>query len=183
MTEQARPAAEAETERPGVRRLTPANTTLFEGTFSMLHCAVKGEGLFRGVYAVRLFPVRYPTQFLSLRYTTEEEKDREIGVIEDLSAFPPEQRALVQRDLSTHYCERVIRRVHGVRTEYGLLFFRVETQRGEEEFIMPWRGDRAEDYGENGKVLLDSLDNRYIIPDTRELPPADFRRFKGVIYW
>jgi hypothetical protein len=27
----------------GVRLLTPANTTIFEGTFSLLHCAVKDD--------------------------------------------------------------------------------------------------------------------------------------------
>jgi hypothetical protein len=80
----------------GVRRLVPATTTLFEGTYSMLHCAVKNEGLFRSVYAVRLFPVRHPLHFISLRHTTPEDKDLEIGVIEDLGVFPPDQQDLLR---------------------------------------------------------------------------------------
>ena len=48
---------------------------------------------------------------------------------------------------------------------------------------MPWRYDRAEDYGTNGKVLLDAYDNRYIIPDLAQLPPADRRAFTSFIYW
>ena len=70
-----------------------------------------------------------------------------------------------------------------MRNEFGLLFFDVETQRGQEQFIMPWRHDRAEDYGANGKVLLDALDNRYIIPDVGALPPTDRRRLVKYIYW
>ena len=170
-------------QKIGVRRLDPDSTTLFEGTFSMLHCAVKNEGLFRGVYAVRLFPVRFPAQYVSLRYTTPDDKDREIGVIEDLGVFPPDQQDLVRRDLRNHYCENLIQRVYEVRCEFGMLFLEVETQRGREEFTMFWRSDRAEEYGEHGKVLLDALDNRYLIPDMGKLPAPDRRRLVRFIYW
>lgn len=175
---------EADTvEGSGVRRLTPDMATLFEGTFSVLHCSVKGDGLYRGVFAIRMFPVRHPDRYVSLHYTDSSDKDREIGVIEDLCIFPEAQQELVRRDLAAHYCEQTIRRVYRVRYDYGLLFFNVETQRGHEEFVMPWRGDRAQKYGERGKVLLDALDNRYIIPDVEELPATDRKRFTSFIYW
>jgi len=167
----------------GVRRLVPETTTIFEGTFSLLHCAVKGDTLYRGVFAIRMFPIRHPERFVSLCYTDIEEKDQEIGVIADLSVFPKDQQSLVQRSLASHYHEQIIRRILKIRNEYGLLFFEVETQRGEEEFVMPWRGDRAEEYGEKGKVLLDAFDNRYIIPNVEDLPPADHQRFTSFIYW
>ena len=167
----------------GVRRLMPDTTRIFEGTFSLLHCSVKPDSLYRGVFAVRLFPIRYPNNYISLLYTGPDDKDKEIGVIEDLSTFPTEQHALVARSLAAHYYEKIVRRVHKIRYEYGLLFFDVETQRGREDFVMPWRGDRAEDYGEHGKVLLDALDNRFIIPNVDELPPADHNRFVNYIYW
>ena len=167
----------------GVRRLTPETTTIFLGTFSLLHCSVKGDNLYRGVFAVRMFPVRDPTRYISLHYTDVADKDQEIGVIEDLSVFSKEMQELVSRSLAAHYHEQVIQRVHKVYNQYGLLFFEVETQRGSEEFVMPWRGDRTEEYGEKGKVLLDAFDNRYIIPNVDQLPPADQRRFANYIYW
>jgi len=166
-----------------IRWLTPETTSVFEGTFNLIHCTVKGDTLYRGVFAVRMFPVRYPDRFISLRYTDPDEKDREIGVIEDLKTFPKEQQALLAMSLARHYSEQVIGRIHGVRCRYGLLFFEVETQRGREKFVMPWRGDRTEDYGENGKVLLDAFDNRYIIPNVGALPQTDQRRLTVYIYW
>ena len=45
------------------------------------------------------------------------------------------------------------------------------------------RQDRAEDYGTNGKVLLDALGNRYLVPDVSALPSADNRLFTSYIYW
>ncbi|HRU06411.1 MAG TPA: DUF1854 domain-containing protein [Candidatus Brocadiia bacterium] len=168
---------------PGVKWLTPDTTTIFTGTFSLLHCAVKNDNLYRGVYAVLLFPVSWPNRFVSLRYTLPNGKDREIGVIEELAAFPKEAQELLRASLARQYHEQVITRVYRVECEYGLLFFDVETQRGREQFSMPWRGDRAEDYGERGKVLHESLGNRYVIPDVQALPVADARLFTSYIYW
>jgi hypothetical protein len=167
----------------GVRRLTPATTTVFEGTFSLLHCQVKDDNCYRGVFALLLFPISQPDRNISLRYTDLEDKDQEIGVIECLSDFPAVQQQLIKQNLVKQYYEQRIQRIHGIKCLYGLLFFQVETQRGAEEFVMPWRHDRAEDFGADGKVLLDSLDNRYIIPEVSKLPASDRRLFLGFIYW
>jgi ATP-binding cassette, subfamily B, bacterial len=167
----------------GVRLLTPETTTLFEGTFSLMHCAVKDDTLYRGVFAVMMFPVSHPDQYISLRYTDAKDKEQEIGIIVDLKTFPDAARKLVQANLLKHYYEQVITRVYSVENRFGLLFFEVETQLGRREFIMPWRGDRAEDYGANGKALLDAFDNRYLIPDVTQLPPADRNAFTSFIYW
>ncbi len=168
----------------GVRLLTPANATIFEGTFSLIHCAVKNDTLYRGVYAVLMFPIKDSDRFISLRYTDDEDKDKEIGVIEALDAFPAEAQRLVRDALVKHYHEQVLTRIHSVENKFGLLFFDVESrQLGRIQFVMPWRGDRAEDYGANGKILLDAFDNRYIIPDIADLPVADRNAFTSYIYW
>ena len=167
----------------GVRLLTPEKATIFEGTFSLMHCAVKDDTLYRGVFAVMMFPIRYPDRFISMRYTDVKDKEQEIGVIADLGVFPEETQKLVRANLLKHYCEQIVTRVYGVENRFGLLFFEVETQLGRREFVMPWRGDRAEDYGPNGKVLLDAFDNRYIIRDVSKLPTADRNEFTSFIYW
>lgn len=167
----------------GIRVLTPDTCRIFEGTFSLLHCMVKGDILYRAVFAGRLFPIRHPDRYITLHHTDTDEKDKEIGIIEDLAAFSPDQQALVVKSLAAHYYEQVIQRVYEIRNEYGLLFLDVETQRGREDFVMPWRYDRAEDYGETGKVLLDAFDNRYIIRDVSALPAKDRSRFQKYIYW
>ena len=167
----------------GVRLLTPETTNIFEGTFSLMHCAVKDDTLYRGVFAVMMFPITHPERFISLRYTDTKDKEQEIGIIVDLNVFPDAAQRLVRANLVKHYYEQVITRVYTVENKFGLLFFDVETRLGRKAFIMPWRGDRAEDYGANGKVLLDAFDNRYLIPDVTKLPPADRNAFTSFIYW
>jgi len=166
----------------GIKRLIPANTDIFEGEFSLLHCRVD-DILFRGVFAVRLFPIRHPGHFISLNYTTPEDKTREIGVIETLSDFPDEVIRLVERTLEKYYYEQHISRIYRIKLKYDLLFFDVQTHRGREEFILPWRHDRTEEYDVHGKVLLDALDNRYIIPNVLALPERDRKELTRFIYW
>lgn len=177
------PVADERLQATGVRRLTPEIARIFEGAFSLLHCAVKDDRVYRGVFAVLMFPIQFPSQYISLRYTDEKDKIREIGIIEDLNQFPEETRQQVQATLKKQYHEQVITRIHEVKLQYGLLFFDVETTHGRREFLMPWRYDRAEDFGANGKVLLDVSDNRFILPDVEALSAHEQRRFTSYIYW
>jgi hypothetical protein len=163
--------------------LVPETTHIFEGTFSLLHCHVKGEPPYRGVFAVKLFPVSHPNRYISLLHTDLNDKTQEIGVIEELGGFPEEEQSLIRISLGKQYYEQIITGVQDVEAQHDLLFLEVETQRGREEFVMRWRQDRAEDYGDRGKVLLDVFENRYIIPDVAVLPSADQRRLRKYIYW
>ena len=167
----------------GLRRLVPQDTKMFEGTFGLMHCQVWGDTLYRGVFAVMLFPISHPDRFISLRYTGEYDKAAEIGVIEDLGAFDAEQQALVRESLAKHYHERFITRILEVRYQHAMLHFTVETQLGQEQFLMPWKYERAEPYGIKGKVLLASSDNRYVIRDITSLPTPDQKKLTLYIYW
>jgi len=179
----AQPPQEPARRRTGVRWLTPDNTQVFQGTYSLLHCTVKDDGPYRGVFAVLMFPISHPDRFVSLRYTDREDKVQEVGVIDHLKDFPPEAQNLIRQSLVRQTHEKVIKQVYEVKEEFGFLFFYVETEDGWERFVMPWRGDRAEDYSERGKLLLDAYDNRYVIPDVEALPPADRKRLTYYIYW
>lgn len=167
----------------GVRLLDPAATRIFEGSFSLLQCQVGGEAPVRGVFAVRMFPIHEPDRFISLRHTGEDDKEKEIGLIGDLQAFPPEARELVRRSLSKQYFEKVITSIEKVEFKHNLLFFRIGTAEGDTEFSMWWSHDRAQEYGAKGKVLLDAFENRFIIPDVSALPAADRARLTSYIYW
>jgi hypothetical protein len=176
-------AKQAEPYEPRVLRLEPGNTHIFEGTFALMHCSVKNEGLYRGVFAVLLFPISHPNRFISLRCTDEADKIQEIGVIDRLGDFPEEAQTVIRASLQKQYYEQTILRIHVIKCEYGLLFLDVETQRGREKLMMPWRHERAQDFGEDGKVLIDAFDNRYVIPNVSALTPAEQRRFRSFIYW
>ena len=48
---------------------------------------------------------------------------------------------------------------------------------------MRYEYNRVQDYGEFGRVILDTDDNRYIIPDLRLLSPDEYKAFTRYVYW
>ena len=48
---------------------------------------------------------------------------------------------------------------------------------------MRWAQDRAVDFGQNGKVLIDVDDNRYLIPNLDLLSTRERVEFQRYIYW
>jgi hypothetical protein len=48
---------------------------------------------------------------------------------------------------------------------------------------MRWSSSQAVDYGECGKLIIDTEDNRYLIADTTALPSSDRERFEQYVYW
>ena len=167
-----------------IRVLDPTSLTLGIGQHGQIICSLAGDPTtYAGLFAVRLFPISHPEGFISLRHTGEDDKEREIGVVESLDGLAPRDRQLVETSLARQYHESEIRRVLDIRSEFGLLFFRVETARGPGEFVMPWRQDRAEDYGLTGKVLLDSVGNRHVVRDVAALPEKDRALFQKFVYW
>jgi hypothetical protein len=166
-----------------ITRLLPGSFTLRKDPASVLVCTLADGTTHAGVSAVLLFPISHPRKLVSLRYIDSTDKEQEIGIVEDLASLSEQEQSLVEESLVRQYHEQVIQRVLQVKHQFGQLFFKVVTQRGVEDFVMPWRQDRAEDWGENGKVLLDSLNNRYLIPDIDTLSNAEKRAFKTYVYW
>jgi ATP-binding cassette, subfamily B, bacterial len=166
-----------------IRRIDPKTTRIFRGEFNLPCCEIPDEGIYRAIFAVRTFPINHPERFISVCYFDDKDKVQEIGIIDDLEKFREDAREIIRESLERHYYEQTVTRVHSLKWEFGLLHFDVETENGKLQFLMRWQQDKAQDFGERGKVLLDVFENRYIIPDVEKLPPGDQLRFTRYIYW
>ncbi len=181
-------AQRARASEVGVKFLDPKTTRIFTGAHDLLHVQIEAEDwtserLFRGVFAAMAFPISCPDRYISLRYFELDGRDKEIGMIDDPKLFSEQAQELVRRSLARTYYELTVNRIFTVEFKYSLLFLVVETDQGRREFQMRWRYDRTQDFGENGKVLLDVYENRYIIPDVNALPKSDREALTRYIYW
>ena len=167
-----------------VRFLTPAMCKIHLGNHGALHVTVTNERIYGGVYAACAFPVAHPSRYISLIQSTGK-KDVEVGIIRDLDEFPPEAATLVREALERRYFVHTITRIRRVESKYNnsILAFDVDTDKGTLSFFMRWQLDRAVDYGQRGKVLIDLDNNRYLIPDTEKLSPAERGDFTRYVYW
>ena len=165
-----------------MRWLTPQETRLQRGGRDTLQAAV-GAALYDGLFAVRALPTAFPDQFISLRYADEDGQEHEVGLIRDLADWPAKDRALLEQALARRYFVRVITAIDRIDAKYGLLTFQVQTDRGPVCFTMRHSHSQAQEYGKNGKLLLDVDDNRYLLPDVEALPRRQHLLFRRYIYW
>ncbi len=165
------------------RWLTPENATIHLGNLGALHVTIREELPYGGIFALRCMPVRHPWEYISLRYLDHEKREVEIGLIRDLQDWPEAQRELVRTALLNRYFVHTIQCIQEILFFNGYLNFKVETDLGPMEFMMRWQGDRAQDYGPAGKMLLDTEENRFLIPDVQGLPDKERAIFTRYIYW
>ncbi len=70
-----------------------------------------------------------------------------------------------------------------MKEQFGFIYFVADTDKGRLEFAIRYEYDRVQEYGEHGRMLLDTDENRYVIPDLRALSADERKRFTRYIYW
>lgn len=173
-------AAEAPEFMP--RWLTAENCSLTVDHHGGLQ-AVVGEETYRGVIAVRAFPATHADQYISLRYDDHDGQQHEIGIVRDRQEWPTAQRQMIADALRRRYLLKTIASIEAIELKYGLLEFRVRTDRGPATFMMRWSQNQAQDFGPHGKMLLDVDENRFLVPDVSALSPRERLLFARFIYW
>ena len=170
------------TPHPMIRWLTPQQDS-FE--FDMGHLALKrpeDESSHR-VFMIRTFPATHPNEYISVRCWNEGGDDDELGMIRDLSQWPTEVRKHIQRVLERRYLLRRIERIHSLKLDGGFLEFDVEADDERHQFTCRWTQSKALTFGDNGKMLIDTDDNRYVVPNIDTLSERDREIFLQYVYW
>jgi ABC-type transport system involved in Fe-S cluster assembly fused permease/ATPase subunit len=166
-----------------IRWLDVSSASVHLDHLGTLHVDVAGEGTYRGIYTLRCFPVHHPERYISLRFLNSRKREVEVGIIKDLGHWPEETRRIIQESLIKRYFLHVVKSIKDIQVYGSYLEFRVETDLGPMEFMMRWQGDRAQDYGQAGKLLIDTEENRFLIPDVQTLPERERSHFQRYIYW
>ena len=125
-----------------------------------------------GVY--RTFPVTQPEEFISIREA--DEKAREIGVVEKLSALDPEQAKMLKEQLDLRYFTPEITKIFDIKTEYGYGYFHVMTTYGECRFTIHNGGSSVVSLTDTRIVINDLDGNRFEVPDIMKLTVAERKK-------
>ena len=136
-----------------------------------------------GIFVVRTFPATHPEGYLSVRSWNESGEEVELGMIRSLEGWSDDDTAIVRTALARRSLVRMIERVHAVKLAHGYLDLDVETDVGRQAFTMRWTQSQAVDFGTNGKMLVDTEDNRWVVPRVTDLPQPDRDQFLRYVYW
>jgi len=176
------PAAPAVEPAAGIEWLEPGSRRFRVGRLGRIDMQA-ADGVPTGVFVVPAFPASQPESWLSVRRWNDTGDDVEIGMIRSLADWPPADREALQAALRRRSLVRVIRGIHGVRLVQGFLDFDVDTDVGRRSFSTRWTQGQVLDFGSGGRMLIDSEENRWVIPRVDDLPRADQERFLHYVYW
>ena len=167
----------------GINWLDPAVHRFAVGDQQRIEMRDDGGRHSAGIFILRTFPAAHPEAYLSVRGWDDAGDEIELGMIRSLASWPPEDRDVVRTALARRSLIREIRRIHDVRLVHGYLDFDVETAAGRGGFTARWTQSQAFDYGAGGKMLIDTEENRWVIPAVDVLPDTDRERLLHYVYW
>jgi hypothetical protein len=164
------------------RWLLPSDAEILTARLGGIELRYRGD-VFRGVFAVNLFPATDPDDYISLRIWTRDGTEQEIGILRHLVEWPTEARVLVREALNRRYWLQTVTGLDDIKLEMGHLTLSVRTPHGPRNFTMRWSQAQVQDFGERGKILLDLDDNRFLVPDVEALPEREQEQFLRYVYW
>ena len=119
---------------------------------------------FQNVEPRCLFPSSNGRKFITLL----DENGAEQAVIRDLDSLPKEQRKIIEACLTEYYLIPHIVKIYNTTEKFGLITLDTETDRGPARIEIRNLLYGFKQVG-NRLLLRDSNDNRYEIPDLRQL--------------
>ena len=121
-----------------------------------------------GLEPRRLFPHTNLTQYITLLDPSE----KEVAMIKDLSTIAPESRQAIEDCFFDYYMIPEITEILHVEDKFGVLKWKVMTDRGEIDFSIRNRHSDIKHLRGTPRVIIrDSNDNRYEIPDIDNMDP------------
>jgi ATP-binding cassette, subfamily B, bacterial len=166
----------------GITFLDPKDIVVEESQLSGLIVTVDGQ-TYDGVRASLALPITDSGKYVSLRLGTTKGEEIEIGMIRDTKDLDEQQQRLIRRELKKRYFIHVIDKLHSVKEKFGFIYYDADTDKGRRKFAMRYEYSRVQEYSEFGRVILDTDDNRYIIPDMRLLSADEHKAFTRYVYW
>lgn len=164
-----------------VRYITEKDITFYETEGKMLGACLDGNDVGR-VDVLRLFPLHEKEKYISVRKKAESFRDRntELGIIEDISVFPKDEKDLVWEELQRRYFVPEITKVKSAKEEFGHTYWETETTAGERNFTTFDMSSSLVRINENSVMLIDVDGSRYLIPDLKN---ADEKAVKILDIW
>lgn len=126
---------------------------------------------YRVVRAYQAWPLSEPGRHVSLL----DEKGEEIALLEDLSGLSPDSRDVVEEELRRRYLTARVEAVLEIRTEFGVTYWHVRTDRGERDFVVQSLTESCVWLGEGHILIVDVDGTRFEIKEIPRMDPESRR--------
>ncbi len=126
------------------------------------------------IFLHRAFPFEHPESFISV----QDAEKNEIGMISELSVFPPETAERLRAELARKYYAPALTAIRQLKERYGYAYCTAMTAQGEVRFTMRDVSRNLFRVDENRLLLTDIDGNRYEIRDLHALDRKSYRQIE-----
>lgn len=165
---------EKETEEMLKTNIIKPGDAVFKATEGGFVSMKYGDKDYPRVRVVRMFPFTDPEHFISVR--TNEERSKEIGIIEDMKALDKDTYQVLRKQLDVRYFTPIILKVLKVKDRRGFAYFDVVTDKGVCKFTIHMGGGDVVHLSETRIILNDLDENRFEIPDVTKLTTKERKK-------
>ncbi len=155
----------------------PTDLCLFYEPVGTLRLTLGDRWSYPQVKLYQAAPLSQPGKYLSL----QSGKGEEIALVESLEAFTPETRAIAEEEIRRRYLTAKVRTIMDIRTEFGVTYWHVETDRGPRDFVMQSLAESCIWLSDTHLLLIDVDGNRFEIPDRSLLDATSKTRLASVL--
>ncbi len=113
----------------------------------------------------RLFPLSGVDKYISLL----DSDGNEVAIIRDMTTLPPSDRAVIEKCLGEYYFIPKITRIDSLTEKFGMITIAAQTDRGQVSISIRGIVHSLKLIHGTRVLIRDTNDNRYEIPDLREL--------------
>ena len=138
---------------------------LFYDPPGTLRLTVAEDHSYPSVKLYQASPLSRPGRYVSL----QNGKGAEIIMVENLQDFPEESRPVVEEEIRRRYLTARIQAVKNIKTEFGVTYWKVATDKGERDFVVQSLSESCVWLSERHILVIDVDGNRFEIADSAAL--------------
>ena len=154
----------------------PKSLRLFYEPAGTLRLTVDEDRSYHTVKLYQAWPLSHPGEYISLQTG----KGDEIVLVSSLDAFSPESRVVAEQELRRRYLTARVESVSHIRTEFGVTYWHVETDKGPRDFVVQNLSESCVWLSDCHVLVVDVDGNRFEILDRGALDAASRQRLEAV---
>jgi hypothetical protein len=146
-------------------QIEPQRLRVFHHPPGTVRVTVNDERSYWDVKVFQAWPLSEPGKHVSF----QDGKGDEILMLEDLSGLDPASREVTEEELRRRYLTARVEAVRHIRTEFGVTYWHVGTDRGERDFVVQSLSESCVWLSPKHVLIVDVDGNRFEIPDFNAL--------------
>lgn len=143
-----------------LRMLDPKRTKVYR-VAGVTRLTIENERSYPKVSVARAFPLSDPNHYIGFL----DSGGKDIGMVYDPDLLDHDSHKLVTEELERRYFVPIVERVISVKEEFGAIYWKVETDRGEKEIVVRNLRDNLQELSASRLIITDVDGNRFEFPD------------------